>query len=149
MTKYKFQLETLRRMRIAHRDQQRAALADGFRAEEVLAERRAALGEEQASLRALQRVALTDARLDVNHLLEVQRYEMVLKAEESQLSEQADRLAIEVERRRQSVVEAERAVRALDKLDARRREQHRRESQRLENKLLDEVAALHYPRGVA
>jgi flagellar protein FliJ len=149
MSKYKFRLETLRRLRIAHRDQQRSALADAYRAEEVLAERRAAITDEQTSLRTMQRVALTDARLDVNQLLEVQRYEMVLKAEEAQLVDQANRLAIEVERRRQAVVEADRGVRVLDKLDERHHDQHRREAQRQETKDLDEVATMRHPRNVA
>lgn len=149
MSKYKFRLETLRRLRIAHRDQQRSALADAYRAEEVLAERRAAIADEQTSLRTMQRVALADARLDVNQLLEVQRYEMVLKAEEAQLVDQTNRLAIEVERRRQAVVEADRGVRVLDKLDERHRDQHRREAQRQETKDLDEVATMRHPRNVA
>ena len=59
MSKYRFRLETLQKLRVAQRDQQRAALADGYRAEQILAERRAALADEAAELRDLQRAALT------------------------------------------------------------------------------------------
>jgi flagellar protein FliJ len=146
MSKYQFRLETLRRLRIAHRDQQRSALADGFRAEEILAERRAAVTEEQASLRELQRKTLGDRHVDINQLVEAQRYEAVLKANEQHLTEQASRLAIEVERRRLAVVEADRAVRVLDKLDERKRDDHRREAGRHETKQLDEVAITQWKR---
>ena len=146
MSKYQFRLETLRRLRIAHRDQQRSALADGYRAEEILAERAAELADEQASLRELQRSALGDRYLDVNQLVEVQRYETVLKTNEQQLAEQSTRLAIEVERRRQAVIEADRAVRVLDKLDEQHRDQHRRKAQRQETKQLDEVAITQWQR---
>ena len=134
MSKYQFRLETLRRLRIAHRDQQRSALADGYRAEEILAERAAELADEQ------------DRYLDVNQLVEVQRYETVLKTNEQQLAEQSTRLAIEVERRRQAVIEADRAVRVLDKLDEQHRDQHRRKAQRQETKQLDEVAITQWQR---
>ena len=146
MAKYQFRLETLRRLRIAHRDQQRSALADGYRAEEILAERRTTIADEQTALREMQRSALVHRDLDVNQLVEVQRYQTVLKANEQQLAEQAARLAIEVERRRQAVVEADRAVRVLDKLDEQHRENHRREAQRQETKQLDEVAITQWQR---
>jgi len=140
MSKYRFRLETLRKLRVAHRDQLRAALADAYRAEEVLAERRAGLVAEHEALRGIQRTALTAAYVDVNQLVDAQRYEMVLKSDEGQLAVQTSRLAGEVERRRQAVVEADRAVRVLDLLDERRRREHQQRQQRLEVKQLDESA---------
>jgi len=146
MTKYRFKLETLRRLRIAHRDERRAELADAYRAEQILAERRAALAEEQAALRRLHRAAMQEAYLDLNRLVEAERYELVLKANERQLADQASRLAIEVERRRLAAVEADRAVRVLDLLDERHRHTHRREAERRAVKELDEVATTRHRR---
>jgi flagellar FliJ protein len=140
MSKYQFRLETLRRLRIAHRDEQRSALADGYRAEQILADRRAELAEEQAQLRTMQREAISGRYADVNQLVEAQRYETILLADEQLLADQARRLAEEVERRRQVLVEADRAVRVLDLLDERHRQEHRRQAQRQEVKRLDEVA---------
>jgi flagellar export protein FliJ len=145
MSKYRFRLETLRKLRAVHRDEQRSTLADAYRAEQVLADRRAELAGEQTELRDLQRTALTGAHLDVNRLVEAQRYEMVLKANEQHLAEQSQRLAVEVERRRQAVVEADRAVRVLELLEARQRREHLRQQQRLEVKELDEVAITRRP----
>lgn len=146
MSKYRFRLETLEKLRIAQRDQHRAALADGYRAEQILTDQRAALAAEAAALRESQRVVLGSPRLDVNQLVEAQRYDMVLHAQQQQLKDQSARLAVEVERRRLAVVEADRAVRVLDKLDERRRAEHRKQQERLEHRLLDEVASTRHRR---
>ncbi len=146
MSKYRFRLETLEKLRIAQRDQHRAALADGYRAEKILADQRAALAAEAAALRESQRAALASPHLDVNQLVEAQRYDMVLHAQQQQLKDQAGRLAVEVERRRVAVVESDRAVRVLEKLDERRRGEHRKLQERNEHKQLDEVASTRHRR---
>jgi flagellar export protein FliJ len=140
MAKYKFRLETLQKVREARRTQQRAALAEAFRAEEVLASNRAELEIEAAELRELQRSAAAGRYLDVNCLLEAQRYELLLTARGHELAKHAALLAAETERRRQALVEADREVRALELLDERKRREHNRQQQRAEVKQLDEVA---------
>jgi flagellar FliJ protein len=147
MPKYKFRLETLQKIREAHRDQQRASLAEAFRAEQVLAENRAQLVAEERELRELQRSA-TDAKyLDVNRLLEAQRYELLLKAQSQELAKQAILLAAETERRRQTLVEADREVRVLELLDERHRSAYIRDEQRAETKRLDDVATVRWRLG--
>jgi flagellar export protein FliJ len=140
MPKYKFRLATLQKLREARRNQERTALAEAFRAEQILAERRAMLSEEQTSLRNMQREAVAQRYLNVNQLLEAQRYELVLKTREQELAQQKELLAVETERRRQAVVEADREVRVLELLDERHRRQHQREQARQEIKQLDEAA---------
>src|SRR3954454_14786923 len=140
MAKYKFRLDTLQKVREARRDQQRASLAEAYRAEQILEENRTELVNEQSALRGLQRSATDGKYLDVNRLLEVQRYELLLKAQEQELAKQAVLLASESERQRQVLVEADRDVRVLELLDERHREAHRRDEQREEIRQLDEVA---------
>jgi flagellar FliJ protein len=140
MPKYKFRLATLQRIREARRDRERAALAEAFHAEQVLAEHRAALETEQAELREMQRAATRGEYLDVNRLIEAQRYELVLKSRESELIQQQAAVEVEAERRRQVLVEAERDVRALEILDEHQRREHGQQRQRIEAKQLDEVA---------
>jgi flagellar protein FliJ len=142
MAKYKFRLETLQKLREARRDQERSALAEAFRAEQILTEHRDAIAAEQLTLRTMQRDAASARYLDVNRLLEAQRYELVLKSREQELVRQKELLAIETERRRQSLVEADREVRVLELLDERHRQQHRQDEQRNETKQLDETANL-------
>jgi len=144
MAKYNFRLKTLQKVREAHRDQQRASLAEAFRAEQVLAENRAELAAEQQSLRELQRSAAAGQYLDVNRLLESQRYDLLLKAQSQELAKQATLLAAETERRRQILVEADRDVRVLELLDERHRRAHDRNEQRAETKQLDETATTRW-----
>jgi flagellar export protein FliJ len=146
MPKYQFRLETLHKLRVARRDQERASLADAFRAEQILAEHHAAVAAEKVELRKLRHSATAGRYVDVNRLLEAQRYDLVLKTREAELTRQAELLAIETERRRQAVVEADREVRVLELLDERRRREHRRQQQRAEIKELDEAALLRRER---
>jgi flagellar FliJ protein len=140
MPKYKFRLETLQKVREAHRDEQRASLAEAFRAEQILAESRAELAAEEQTMRELQRAATTGPYLDVNRILEAQRYDLLLKAQSQQMAKQAALLEAETERRRQVLVEADRDVRALELLDERHRREHIREQQLKEIKRIDEAA---------
>lgn len=141
MAKYKFRLATLQKVREAQRTQQLQALADAFRAEEVIAQSRAALAAEAIALRDMRRSASEGKYLDVNRLIEAQRYDLLLKARDQELAKQAVLLAAETERRRQQLVEADREARVLDRLDERHREEHKRRQQRREWKQLDEAAA--------
>jgi flagellar export protein FliJ len=146
MAKYKFRLETLRNVRGARRDERQVALAEALKAGELLAERQAELAAEQIELRELQRSAASEHILDVNRLLEAQRYELVLKARDQEIANQRALLETETERRRQALVEADRDVRALDLLDERHRREHQREAMRAEHKQLDETAAQRHLR---
>jgi len=140
MAKYKFRLETVQKVRKATRDQRRLALAEAFRAAEMLAENRRALAAEEAALRDVQRSAAAGRYLDVNRLLEAQRYELLLKSRGEELTKQNALLAAEIERRRQTLVEADRDVRVLELLDERQRREHDRRQARLETRQLDEAA---------
>jgi flagellar protein FliJ len=144
MSKYRFRLETLQKVREARRDEHRAALAETFRAEQALAESRAELSAEAEALRTLQRSASAGRYLDVNKLLEAQRYELLLKARSQELAKQAVLLAAETERRRQILVESDREVRVLELLDERHRQEFDVEQQRLETRQLDEVATVRW-----
>ena len=73
----------------------------------------------------MQRSATDGQYLDVNRLLEAQRYELLLKAQSQELAKQAMLLAAETERRRQMLVEADREVRVLELLDERHRQRTR------------------------
>ena len=144
MAKYKFRLETLQKVREARRDEHRASLAESFRAEQVLAESRAEVAAETEAMRAIQRAATVERYLDVNKLLDAQRYELLLKARSEELAKQAVLVAAESERRRQVLVESDREVRVLEKLDDRHREAFAEREQQKETKQLDEAAAIRW-----
>ncbi len=146
MAKYQFRLTTLLKLRKARRDQTRIALAEAFRAEQVLAARIAEVTKQLFELRELQRAATAETYLDVARLLEAQRYEVVLKAEEQQLAKQQALLSTETERRRLTVVEADREVKALELLSERQRTEHLKDQRRGETKELDEAAMMRQSR---
>jgi flagellar export protein FliJ len=83
-------------------------------------------------------------QLDVNQLLAAQRYRLSLEAQSTALAEQAAKVAEEVERRRQALVEADREVRVLDKLEERQRAQHRAAADLAAGKALDEIATMRW-----
>ena len=141
MPKYRFRLETLRKLRESHRDELRGKLAEAYQAAQLLEEQRVAVAEEISALQDKQRLTSTKATTSVNTLLEAQRYQAVLRAQQSTLSEQAKLLDAEVERRRQTVVEADREVRVLEKLDERQRQNYQLSEARAETKVMDEIAS--------
>jgi flagellar protein FliJ len=140
MARYAFRLKPLQKVREARRDELRVSLAEAFRAEQILAENKAGVAIELAGLRALQRTATAGKYLNVNQLLEAQRYELLLKARNQELTKQAILLSAETERRRQNLIEADREVRVLEMLDERQQKEFNKEQQRVETKQLDDIA---------
>jgi flagellar export protein FliJ len=141
VTQYKFRLKAVEKLRTVRRDQSRAALADAFRAEQVLAENLASVAKEQVELRELQRAATSGQYVDVSRLVDVQQYEIVLRARQQEMTRQESLLNIETERRRLALVEAEREMRVIELLDKRQRLEHERVERRKDTKHLDEIAA--------
>lgn len=141
MSKFRFRLETLLRLRRASLDQQRARLAEAYRAEAILRERDAALVAEIESVQTERRSAVASGSVDVEIALAAQRCILVLQGQRQTLAEQASKLAEAIEQRRIAVVEADRDVKVLEKLRDRRVVEHRAGEDAREIKLLDEVAA--------
>jgi flagellar protein FliJ len=139
MLPYKFRLATLLRLREAHRDERRVKLAEAQQAEEIVTKRLATIQNDlQAQNERCQR-ELRPGQIDVDRLMEFQRYELILKAERQAATEQRNIVSTEVERRREALVSADREVRVLEKLRERQLERHREVEQREETKILDEV----------
>ena len=140
MKKYRFPFDTARRVSVWRRDEQRLRLADAFRAEQIVQQQRQQLYGELSNLQNRQREEMSQQELNVNYLLAAQRYELVLKGQQQTLEKQSAMLADEVERSRQSVIDAEQGVQVMEKLDGRMRDEHRAKEQRAETRLLDGTA---------
>lgn len=142
MARFKFRLATLLKLREATRDERRTELAQAYRADDVL---RGYMEEVLAELNLLKercRKAAAPGTVDVDRLLEAQRYEIILKVQQRHLDEQRQRLGAEIERRRVALLAANREVRILEKLRELQAQRHRQQENRLEIKQLDEVARL-------
>lgn len=140
MRKFHFRLATLLRLREAARDERRSQLAEAYLAEQKLNEHRAQIAAEADALRQRYGRAMSPGALDVDHLLDAHRFQLLLGAQLKGIDDQAAKLAAEIEKRRQALVAADREVRVLEKLKETRLQRHRQEEQLAEMKVLDEVA---------
>ncbi len=140
MARFLFRLAALLRLRESRRDECRAALAEAYRIDEVLAKQIDNLKRELEALRTFCRMKVGPGRVEIDRLVEAQRYDLVVQAQQKRLAEQRQTVAAEIERRRQALVEADREVRVLEKLRERQAEQHRAAEERREAVRLDEVA---------
>jgi flagellar export protein FliJ len=140
MSKYRFHLETLRKLRVSHRDQMRARLAEAYQAEDVLAEQRMKVEAELADIKRDRGRVHVGEYMDVERLIASQRYELVLRSQSRSLVEKEALLQAETEKRRQAVVQADREVKSLNLLDDRRRAAYVRSQERQQAKELDEIA---------
>ncbi len=140
MGKFHFRLATLLRLGESVRDDRRAQLAEAYRADELLEQHEAALAGELAALRDACRLAVTPGSVDLDRLVETQRYEITLRARQKQFAAQRKAIAGEIERRRDALLAANREVRVLEKLRERQAERHRQEDVRRDLRQLDEAA---------
>jgi flagellar export protein FliJ len=142
MAEFKFRLATLLRLRETTRDERRAELAAAYRADQVLQRQLTRLSAELRELKAAARRAAGPGRVNVEQLVEAQRYQQTIESRQRQVNEERAALAAEIERRRQALLAAEREVRTLEKLRETRHARHRQDENRREIKQLDEVACL-------
>jgi flagellar FliJ protein len=145
MPRFRFRLESVQKLRRAKRDERRLKLAEAYEAERVLRQHRQELADEMQQVRLRLRDASRPGEVQVDALLDVHRYELLLRARQSHFEQQQVRVSAEIERRRQALVEADREVRALEKLEEKQALVHRHNEQRLETKQLDELAQRRPP----
>jgi flagellar FliJ protein len=144
MARFQFRLATLLRLHEATRDQRRGQLAEAFRAEEALRNRLSELEYDLLELKRQYRQTVSAGPLDVDRLIDAQRYELLLMAEQQSVGQQTQTLAVEIDKRREALVAADREVRVLEKLRETQAERHRVDEEQREVKQLDEVASRRF-----
>ena len=135
-----FRLATLLKLREQARDERRRELAQAFAAERVLRGRVAELQAEIESTRQRTRQASGQGSVNVEGLLTARRYESIVKAQVSTVNAQIGQVLEEIERRRLTLLEADRDVKVLEKLRVRQAEQFAELAQQRESKQIDEAA---------
>lgn len=140
MPEFKFRFATLLKLREAVRDARQAELNEAHQAAEVVRENLAQVGRDIDALRAHAREAASSRALNVDRLMESQRYELVLRVQQRQCEQQAEAVEAEIARRQEVLIEANREVRVLEKLRERLRERFRQEEERRLMAEIDEVA---------
>ncbi len=145
MGKFKFRLHTLLRLRQVTRDERRGQLAEAYQADEIIADSQNKIQRELDDTQTQGRRAVAPGAIDVDRLLESQRYEVVLDAQKKHAAEQRRKVQEEIQRRTDFLVEANREVRVLEELREKQLQRHRQEWNRQEVKLLDEAAGRPKP----
>jgi flagellar export protein FliJ len=139
--KFHFRLAPLLRLHEATRNECRAKLAEAYHAEEILRGQAADVERGLMALKQECRDRSQPGLVDVDRLIDSQRYEFLLLAQRETLKQHAAALAVEIERRREALVAADREVKILEKLRETQRAQHQKDEERQEFKRMDEVAA--------
>lgn len=141
MAKFHFRLATLLRLRETVRDERRLELAEVERADANLQARLVDVHARQRQLQGQCRTAAGPGEVDLPRLVEAHQYAGALREQETELQQERRTLAVEIDRRRQAAVEADRDVQTLEKLRESQWQTHRQEEQRQEARQLDEAAS--------
>ena len=144
MANFRFKFATILRLREAARDEKRAKLAEAYRAEEVVRARLDELQDEMHSLKERYIRGVSPGPVNVDNLVDSQRYDFVIKAEYGTVHEQLQSLQTEIEKRRDALIAADRDVRVLEKLRETQNERHIATEQLADIKLLDEIATRRF-----
>lgn len=147
MPPFRYQLQTILKLRQAERDQLRAQLAEAYQAQQILQQHAKQVDAELSAVKDGMRQASAPGEIQVDSLLGAHRNQLLLLAQRAALVQQSQQVAEEAERRRLAVVEADRRVRTLEKLRERRLDEHRHQENKREIKRLDEVAQRRGPAG--
>ncbi len=134
------------KLRELERDQRRARLTEAEQAGAILDQQQEELAQLEQQVHQSRREAATPSGLDVTRLLSAGRYQLLLEAQGRTVEDQRKLLQQELEKRRGAVVEANRNVKTLRKLNEREEQVRREQDQRREVRQLDELATQTYHR---
>ena len=140
MPQFRFRLQTLLKVRLAQRDERREALAKALRAESIIDERITTTRQEIQAAKEAQRNGAKPGPINVDGLMNLGRHGMALQADLMRLANQREQIIAERERRREALVQADRAGQVLVKLKERQLRDFERAETLREAKMMDEVA---------
>ena len=140
MGAFKFRLQAVMKVRKEARDQARYELARALRAETILKTQQENGQREVNKLLLELAKAQTRGEISVDWIMELKRYEVVLKTQLAQVMEQMEQIGGEVERRRDLLARADQEVRVLERLEAKQKNEWLKREQRLEQFENDEAA---------
>ena len=142
----RFRLATLLKVRLDRRDALRDELAQALQAGRILRERVETVDRSREGLEGELRVA-SIGEVNVDSLIEARRYGLVLRLERAELLRQIAIVDEETERRLAALVEADREVRTLERMEENFIEQQRVVQARLDQSRLDELGSVgHFRR---
>ena len=140
MSRFIFRLQTLLKLRTAKRDQCREQLADAYQVDGVLEQQLKEIQQIITQARQLRHEASQPGEINVDGLLDSHRHALILRAEFQTITNQREQVHAEIERRRLALVEADRAIKVLDKLRDNQMMKHLAAQEKSEIRQMDEIA---------
>lgn len=140
MTTFHFRLATLLQLRESVRDERRLQLAEAQRTDIELQGQLERLHAQQERILSDCRRAGGPGEVDVPRLVTAHRCSAALRSQAAELERRRQDLAGEIGRRRETLLEADRDVRTLEKLRETQLQAYRQDESRQQAKQLDEVA---------
>ena len=140
MARFNFRLKTLMKIREATRDERALNLAEAVKAEQTLDAQASQFHGQVHDLQQEYRNLTQERMVDVDRLLDVQRYQQILRAQREDLLQKKAMVTTEVQRRRQLLLEADQEVRVLEKFREKKWQRFQVEEKKIVQKELDEVA---------
>ncbi|HEY2828015.1 MAG TPA: flagellar export protein FliJ [Pirellulales bacterium] len=140
MSAFRFRLSTVLRLRENLRDECRQSLVAAARTQEALRARIAGLNYQLAELHHRSELATRPGAINVDQLLDADRYELVLRGQRQTAEQQGQEADTEVERCRQALLEADREVKTLEKLRQKQAVRYQLTENRCEINELDAAA---------
>ena len=145
MSAFRFRLKAVATLREQTRDRIAEAVAEVQEAQRIVQEQIHQLQREiDEALKQRQTASLGIVRID--RLLMVQRHQLMLEAQREQAVQQLRLLDEEYERRRALLVEAEKEVKAMEKLRETQKGRWEQDQLEAEQKQIDEWASTQYMR---
>ena len=139
MARFRFRLTTLMRLRQTTRDECRQELALAQQLEQSIYERVVTLDRQLAEVRNLSGTSSQTGSIDIDRLRDTARYQSLLAAERQAAQQELEGCSAQVDRLRQSLVEADRELKSLEKLRSRQEDRHHRSQHQHELRQLDEA----------
>lgn len=140
MKPFEFRLQTLLKLRQGERDQRRSELAEAFHAFDILEHQEDDLRTQHEDAVVQKTKLQAVGQIAVDQIIDHQRFQLLVAAQIKQIGSQKQRIQEEIERRREALVEADRDVRALEKLKEKQFEKYTQAMARDEVKEFDEIA---------
>lgn len=145
MANFRFRLKAVATLREQARDRLAEALAEVQEAQRIVAEQINQLQREiEEALKQRHMASIGIVRID--RLLLVQRHQLMLEAQRDQANQQLKLLEEEYDRRRALLVEAEKEVKAMERLKETQQARWNQDQLIAEQKQMDEWASTQYKR---
>jgi flagellar protein FliJ len=140
--RFKFRLASLQKLRELTRDSRQADLAEAEQARAILQRQIEQLGKKRDDLLRESSEAVAPGEVNIDYLRWWQNHAEAIESRRDRLDQQNRQLVVECQSRRESLIEANRAVKVLEKLCQKRRNEHDQKEDRSDRQWMDEVALL-------